>query len=172
MILMITVLNLLLATVSSTHAKPLSTMPLLSRRDDVNPFCYFGGHRPTEETYLQGVAQHCDTYVHDGISLENRNDFVSTVTLKDTNDCPIDWIYKMRWEDDAGTGPVDISHDMCVKKFHDFVDDSMCPNGLTKFMEGGKYWIEFEDKRGSKLWVETRQRAYDKFPSNCKYNRT
>jgi hypothetical protein len=78
----------------------------------------------------------------------------------------------MRWEDDADAGPVDISHDTCMDKFHDLVDDSTCPNGLTKLMEDGKYWIEFGNKRGSKLCVETRQRANDKFPSNCKYDRT
>jgi hypothetical protein len=65
---------------------------------------------------------------------------------------------------------VDVSHDMCIDKFHDFVDDSTCPDGLVKFMVGGKYSIEFEKKLGSKLWIETRQRADDKFPTVCKHD--
>ncbi|PZD22536.1 hypothetical protein A1F96_11051 [Pyrenophora tritici-repentis] len=164
-----TVLGVLFAMVASTPAQPLSVMPLFSRRD-VNPFCYFGGHQPTEETYLQGVAQYCNNYVHDSIRLENRVDLIVTMTLKDTSDCPISWIYKIRWEDDAGFGPVDISHDMCVRKFHDVVDDSTCMDGMKKFMFGRKYWTEFGDKRGSKLWIETRQREGDKFPKNCRYS--
>jgi hypothetical protein len=169
MIYMVTILSVLLATASSTLAKPLSTIALLSRRDDVNSFCYFSGHQPTEETYLQGVAQYCDKYIHDGIHLDNQNELVATMTLKDTSDCPIDWIYKLRWEDDARFGPIGISHDMCMDKFREIVDDSTCPSGLKKFMIGKKYWIEFGDKRGSKLWIETRRRADDKYPENCKY---
>jgi hypothetical protein len=150
MIPMRTVLGLLLATLSSIAAEPLPIKPTLES------FCYFGGHRPTEETYLQGVSQYCDKYVNDGVSLGNGNELVSTITLEDTSDRPIDWIYKMWWNDDASVGPVNISHDLCMKKFHDFIDDSTCPNGVAKFMVGGKYSIEFEDKRGSKLWIETR----------------
>jgi hypothetical protein len=92
------------------------------------------------------------------------------MTIKDTNDCPIWWIYMMQWEDDAGIGPAGISHDMCMNKFHEFVDDSTCPNGLPKWMIGGMYSIDFEAKLGSKLsklWIETSQRAHDKFPENC-----
>jgi hypothetical protein len=170
MISMDTVLGLLLATVSPITAKPLATKPLLSPRNDVNSFCYFGGHRPTEETYLQGVSQYCDKYVHSGVSLGNGNELVSTITLKDTYDCPIDWIYKMSWDDEGSVGALDVGHDMCMTKFHDFVDDSTCPNGLAKFVVGGKHWIEFENKPGSKLWVETRQRNYDKYPTSCKYS--
>jgi hypothetical protein len=165
----LTVLSILLATVSSSPAKPLSTIPLL-HRDDANPFCYGGGHRPSEETYLQGVAQYCDTYVHDSISL-GEDDLVASMMLKDTNDCPLWWIYKMRWEDDAGIGPVGISHDMCMNKFHDFVDDSTCQNGVPKFMIGGKYSVDFGAKSGSKLsrlLIETRQQAYDRLPKTCK----
>jgi hypothetical protein len=164
MIPMRTVLGSLLATLSSIAAKPLALKPTLES------FCYFGGHRPTEETYLQGVSQYCDKYVHDGVSLGNGNELVSEITLKDTYDCPIYWMYKMWWDDDASVGPLNISHDLCMTKFHDFVDDSTCPNGVAKFMVGGKYWIEFEDKPGSKLWIETRQRADDKYPTVCKYS--
>ncbi|RAR15503.1 hypothetical protein DDE83_001144 [Stemphylium lycopersici] len=160
------VLSMLLAGGASIPAKPPSTMSSLSRRD-VNPLCYFGGHQPTEETYLQGVAQYCNHYVRNGIRLEDKVDLVATITLKDTYDCPISWIYKIRWVDDAGFGPVDISNDMCVSKFHDVVDDSTCMDGQKKFMFGKKYWIEFGNKRGSKLWIETRQRNYDEFPKKC-----
>jgi hypothetical protein len=165
-----TVIGLLMATVSSIAAKPLATNLPLSPRNDVNTFCYFSGHWPTEETYLQGVSQYCDKYVQNGVSLGNRNDLVSTITLKDTYGCPIDWVYKMWWEDNTSVGPVDISHDMCINKFHDFVDDSTCPDGLVKFMVSGRYSIEFENKLGSKLWIETRQRADDKFPTICKHD--
>ncbi|RYN16020.1 hypothetical protein AA0117_g13462 [Alternaria alternata] len=144
------VLSMLLAGGASIPTQPLSTMSSLSRRG-VNPLCYFAGHQPTEETYLQGVAQYCNHYVHNGIRLEDKVDLVATITLKDTYDCPISWIYKIRWVDDAGFGPVDISNDMCVSKFHEVVDDSTCMDGQKKFMFGKKYWIEFGNKRGSKL---------------------
>jgi hypothetical protein len=163
MIRMVAVLNMLLATVSCIPAKPLSTMPLPSRRDDSNEFCYFGGHRPTENYYRQGVAQYCDNYVHDGTSLRDTEKLVVTITLKDPFNSPIEWFYKMWWADDADNGPVEISHDMCVNNFHSFITDSTCPNGLVKFIKGGKYWIEIGDKKPgdkrSKLWIETGHRA-------------
>jgi hypothetical protein len=159
--------RIILATALFTSAKPLSTVHWLRRRN-VNRFCYFSGHQPTEETYLQGVAQYCNNHVHDGISLDNRHELVVTMTLKDAADCPISWIYKMRWEDDAGVGPISISHDMCVRKFQAFVDDSTCTNGQKKYVVGENYWIEFGDKQGSRLYFETRQRVDDKYPQNCR----
>jgi hypothetical protein len=167
MILMVAVLGMILVTVSCTPTKPLSTMPLPSRRDDVNKFCYFGGHQPTEKNYRQGVAQYCD-----GISSINTEATISTITLRDSSDCPIRWIYKMWLEDDAGIGSVSISQDTCASNFHYFVNDSTCPSGFVKFMEGGKYWIEFGGQKPgtkpSKLWIETRQREFDDYPSRCK----
>jgi hypothetical protein len=59
---------------------------------------------------------------------------------------------------------------MCVSKFHEFVDDSICTDDKQRFVLGRKYWIEFGDKPGSKLWIETRQREGDKFPKDCTYS--
>lgn len=146
-------IHVFLAAATITSAKPFPAASRLSRRD-TNPFCYFGGHQPTEETYLQGVTQYCDNHVQDGISLGNKHEIVAVIPLKDLADRPVRWVYKMRWEDDAGFGPIGISHDMCVRHFHDFVDDSTCKDGLRKFVVGDNYWIYFENKRGSRLYFE------------------
>jgi hypothetical protein len=165
----VTILTMLLATVTSAIAKHLSTVPILNRRD-INPYCYFGGHHPTEKIYLEGVTQYCNNHVHDSISLKDGQDLVATLTLKDSADCPINWIYKMQWKGDASADSVYISHNMCLEKFREFTDNSICPDGLIKFILGGKKPTTFENKPDSTLWVETRQRTDDVYPHSCKQN--
>jgi hypothetical protein len=76
----------------------------------------------------------------------------------------------MQWKGDASADSVYISHNMCLEKFREFTDNSICPDGLIKFILGGKKPTTFENKPDSTLWVETRQITDDVYPHSCKQN--
>lgn len=164
----VAVLGTLLATLRLTPTNALATAPLL-RRAEMNLSCVFTEFLPTEEQYEQGFKQYCHNFVLNGVKLNDKEELVVTMKLKDSSGCFIMWIYKMRWEDYAATGPIEISHDMCVAEFQKFVGEHACTNGMTKVTRNGMHVITIEGRLGSKLLVEQRQRADYKYPNDCEY---
>jgi hypothetical protein len=151
-----TVLGILLATLTSTLAGPVSTVPLLGQRD-VNNACTMDSHFPTEESYRQGVAQYCENHFPDGVILKSWEDLVFTYKLEDSRNNPIYWILRMQWiRGKQGVDSFNVNRDMCFEKFNTFIDDSYCMEGETKTVKGGGYSIKTDD--GSSWVVETRQR--------------
>ncbi|EOA81090.1 uncharacterized protein SETTUDRAFT_158042 [Exserohilum turcica Et28A] len=169
MVHVVPVLGTFLATAALTLAKALST-PHLFSRDDVDISCAFPRHNPTQDFYRRGLEQYCHNYFLNGVQLKNGEELVVTMTLEDGVGCRIDWIYKMRWEDKKGADPVDISHSKCVEEFEKFLSDTTCPDGQIKIIMPGKHDVSIENKPGAILWVETRQRKYDKNPTQCRYD--
>ena len=164
-------LGMFLAASTPTLASISSTVPVLSHRENLAS-CYFGGHRPTAKAFTQGLAQYCNNHVGHGIRLKDREELVVTMILEDSKGCPISWIYKMWWEDNADNGSIDISQDLCQDNFDAFVDKEDCTNGEKKFVVGGKINHGVPGKPNSKLWFETRQRKDDVYPQTCNYVRT
>lgn len=133
-------------------------------------------HLPTEATYRQGLAQYCN-HIEDGITLHDKEEFVYTMELRDKHGYPIQWIYKMRYEDhsDTGEGPIGINRDTCIEKFKVWAEGkaqgglgtAYCMDGDTKLIIGGKYigggssTIPDLGRPGSDLWIETRQKSSD-----------
>jgi hypothetical protein len=81
----------LLATLISTHAKPVFTVPLLGQRD-VNNACTIDSPFPTEQSYRQAVFQFCENVI-----LENGENLIFTYKLEDSRNNPIYWILRMLW---------------------------------------------------------------------------
>ncbi|XP_014550616.1 hypothetical protein COCVIDRAFT_42922 [Bipolaris victoriae FI3] len=150
MVRVATILGTFLATATSRLVETISTTQLLSRDD--------------------GLEQYCHNHLLNGVQLKNGEELVVTMRLEDGLGCRIDWIYKMRWEDNVGAGPVDISHDKCVEEFEKFLSNTKCPDSQIKIIMPGKHSVGIENKSGATLWVETRQRKYDKNPIQCNYD--
>ena len=161
----------LLAICFSAFAKPI-----LSRqsRSSQNVGQCSNTHLPTEELYLQGVTQYCNNHFKQGVTLKDKDEVVVTIDLRDKSDSKVQWIYKIRWEDDSsmGEGPIEINQATCLAKFRVWAEDEMridlapanCMDGDTKLIMGGKYvaggssLVKNLNRPGSKLWIETRQK--------------
>jgi hypothetical protein len=148
-----TILCTLLATLTSTLAKPVSTVPLLGQRD-MNNACTIDSPFPTEESYRQAVAQYCDNVV-----LKEEENLIFTYELEDSRNNPIYWILRMQLTPaNYGTDSLNVDRDTCVEKFNAFIDDSSCMQGKTKTVMGGWYNVQYGKDADSYWAVETRQR--------------
>jgi hypothetical protein len=131
-------------------------------------------HLPTEEIYMQGIAQYCNNHFKTGSTFHDKDEVVVTIQLRNKGGDPIDWIYKIRWEDSSSIseGPIEIRSKTCLEKFNVWpegrtevgLDATYCMDGDTKLILGGKYvaggssLVKNLNREGSKLWIETRQK--------------
>lgn len=164
----------LLVVVSTAFAKP----PSGTRRSStpIQGQCN-NKQLPTEEMYVQGLTQYCNNHFKTGATLRDKDEVVVTIQLRNKGGDPIDWIYKIRWEDSSSIseGSIEIRSETCLDKFNVWpkgrtevgLDATYCMDGDTKLILGGKYvaggssLAKNLNREGSKLWIETRQRKRD-----------
>jgi hypothetical protein len=151
-----TILGTLLATLTTTLAKPVSAVPLLGQRD-TNNACTIDAPFPTEQSYRQAVSQFCKD-----VLFERGETRIFTYELKDSRNNSIYWILSMFWTPGWHLSDrFNVDRDTCLEKFNAFIDDSSCMQGETRAVMGGVHDIrtELPNPEPDSAWVvETRQR--------------